>query len=152
MKLLIAAVGKSKQGPERTLFETYQKRLPWALDVREIDDRKTVGLPDGKDREAKALLATVPKGGFIVALDETGASIGSVDLAKRLSDWTSQGYNPISFLIGGAAGHGDDVRSQANFILSIGKMTWPHMLVRAMLAEQLYRAWSINTGHPYHRV
>jgi 23S rRNA (pseudouridine1915-N3)-methyltransferase len=152
MKLLIAAVGKSKQGPERTLFETYQKRLPWALDVREIDDRKTANLPDGQDREAKALLDTLPKGAFVVALDEKGASITSPELAKHISNWTGQGYNPISFLIGGAKGHGQAVRERADFVLSIGKLTWPHMLVRAMLAEQLYRAWSINAGHPYHRV
>jgi len=152
MKLLIAAVGKSKQGPERTLFETYQKRLPWTLDVREIDDRKTANLPDGQDREAKALLDALPKGAFVVALDEKGASITSPDLAKNISNWAGQGHSSIAFLIGGAKGHGQAVRARADFVLSIGKLTWPHMLVRAMLAEQLYRAWSIDAGHPYHRV
>ncbi|TDI57750.1 MAG: 23S rRNA (pseudouridine(1915)-N(3))-methyltransferase RlmH [Alphaproteobacteria bacterium] len=152
MKLLISAIGRAKQGPERTLFETYTKRLPWSLDLREIDDRKTANLPDGKDREAQALLETVPNGAFVITLDEKGKDLTSVELAKRLSDWTTQGYNPISFLIGGARGHGEAVRKRADFNLSIGKMTWPHMLVRAMLAEQLYRAWSIDTGHPYHRV
>ena len=83
--------------------------------------------------------------------DEKGKDLTSLELSKRLSDWTAQGYNPISFLIGGARGHGVAVKERADFVLSIGKMTWPHMLVRAMLAEKLYRAWSIDAGHPYHR-
>ena len=151
MKILIAAVGKAKAGPERDLFGTYTKRTPWTVDLREIDDRKTANAPDGQAREAQALLDTVPKGGLIVALDEHGKEMTSRDLSKRLSDWAAQGYNPVSFLIGGARGHGQAVKQQADITLSIGKMTWPHMMVRAMLAEQIYRAWSISAGHPYHR-
>ena len=151
MKIQISAIGRAKQGPERDLFQTYVKRLPWQLDLREIDDRKTANLPDGKDREAKALIDSLPQGAFVITLDERGKELTSPQLAKHLSQWASQGYNPIAFLIGGAAGHGDAAKARADFTLSIGKMTWPHMLIRAMLAEQLYRAWSIDAGHPYHR-
>ena len=151
MKIFIAAIGRAKAGPERDLFETYTKRTPWTIDLREIDDRKTANAPDGRDREADALIGTVPRGGITVALDEHGKELTSLELSKRLSDWATQGYNPVSFLIGGARGHGQAVKQQADFTLSIGKMTWPHMMVRAMLVEQLYRAWSISAGHPYHR-
>ena len=151
MKLQISAIGRSKNGPERDLFEIYSKRLPWPLELREIDDRKTANLPNGTDREAQALLDSLQPNAFVITLDEKGKDLTSMELSKRLSDWTAQGYNPISFLIGGARGHGVAVKERADFVLSIGKMTWPHMLVRAMLAEQLYRAWSIDAGHPYHR-
>jgi 23S rRNA (pseudouridine1915-N3)-methyltransferase len=151
MKLQISAIGRSKNSPERDLFEIYTKRLPWPLELREIDDRKTANLPNGTDREAQALLDSLQPNAFVITLDEKGKDLTSMDLSKRLSDWTAQGYNPISFLIGGARGHGVAVKERADFVLSIGKMTWPHMLVRAMLAEQLYRAWSIDAGHPYHR-
>ena len=151
MKVQIVAIGRAKAGPERDLFQHYAKRLKWKLDLREIDDRKTSGLPDGKDREAEALLAAVPQGACIVALDERGENLTSPQLSRRISGWSDDGYSPISFLIGGADGHGEAVRQQAKLVLSIGKMTWPHMLVRAMLAEQLYRAWSIQARHPYHR-
>ncbi len=119
--------------------------------MREIDDRKTANLPNGTDREAQTLLDSLQPNAFVITLDEKGKDLTSMELSKRLSDWTAQGYNPISFLIGGARGHGVAVKERADFVLSIGKMTWPHMLVRAMLAEQLYRAWSIDAGHPYHR-
>ena len=151
MRLQISAIGRSKNSPERDLFEIYTKRLPWPLELREIDDRKTANLPNGTDREAQALLDSLQPNAFVITLDEKGKDLTSLELSKRLSDWTAQGYNPISFLIGGARGHGVAVKERADFVLSIGKMTWPHMLVRAMLAEQLYRAWSIDTGHPYHR-
>ncbi len=151
MRLQISAIGRSKNSPERDLFEIYTKRLPWPLELREIDDRKTANLPNGTDREAQALLDSLEPNAFVITLDEKGKDLTSLELSKRLSDWTAQGYNPISFLIGGARGHGVAVKERADFVLSIGKMTWPHMLVRAMLAEQLYRAWSIDAGHPYHR-
>ena len=151
MKVLIGAIGKAKAGPQRDLFDTFVKRTPWTIDLKEIDDRKTANAPDGKDKEAEALLQLVPNGALVVALDEHGKDLTSQQFAKRLSDWAAQGYNPVTFLIGGARGHGEAVKQRADMTLSIGKMTWPHMLVRAMLAEQIYRAWSINAGHPYHR-
>ena len=151
MNIQIAAIGRMKAGPERDLVESYLKRLPWSVDLREIDDRKTATLPDGQKKEAKALLAAVPDGAYIISLDETGKTLDSRALSKRLSDLAADGYNPVTFLIGGARGHGDAVKQRADLTLSFGSLTWPHMLVRVMLAEQLYRAWSISAGHPYHR-
>ena len=151
MNIQIAAIGRMKAGPERDLVESYLKRLPWSVDLREIDDRKTATLPDGQNKEADALLAAVPDGAYIISLDENGRNLDSRALSKRLSDLAADGYNPVTFLIGGARGHGDAVKQRADLTLSFGSLTWPHMLVRVMLAEQLYRAWSISAGHPYHR-
>ncbi len=151
MKIHIGAVGRMKRGPVCELFETYRKRLPWPIEVIEIDDRKTTGQPDGREREGKALLEAVPKGAWRIALDENGKSLSSKTFAARLTEWQDRGHSTLSFMIGGADGHAKPLLNEADFILSIGEMTWPHMLVRAMLAEQLYRAWSIGAGHPYHR-
>lgn len=151
MKLHIAAVGRMKKGPEKELFDSYCRRLPWPLELIEVDDRKTSGLPDGPEREGKALLDSVPAGAWVVMLDETGKQLTSRALAQSLEGWRDQGYSPIAFLVGGADGHGQIVRNEANMALSLGEMTWPHMLARVMLAEQLYRAWSISSKHPYHR-
>ena len=104
-----------------------------------------------QDSTGEALMAAAPEGARIVALDERGRAEGSAQFAKRIEGWRDNGVRGIAFLIGGADGLSDDVRKRADLILSFGTMTWPHMLVRAMLAEQLYRAHSILTGHPYHR-
>ena len=98
------------------------------------------------------LLATVPAGAVVVALDERGRDLGSVEFADKMRGWRDGGTTDLAFLIGGADGHGDAVRERADLLLCLGRMTWPHMLVRALLAEQLWRAHSILTGHPYHRV
>jgi 23S rRNA (pseudouridine1915-N3)-methyltransferase len=151
VRVLIAAVGKSKPGPERDLLETYAKRLPWKLDVKEIEIRKEDSADVRKAKEADALLAAVPAGAVIVALDEGGKAETSESFAKRVAAWCDQGTKCLAFLIGGADGHGETVLKRASLRLSLGAMTWPHMLVRGLLAEQLYRAHSILSGHPYHR-
>ncbi len=105
---------------------------------------------EAKRREAEALLAALPADGFAVALDLAGAALSSEDLAAAIERWSAAGKQ-ICFLVGGAEGLDGGVITRANFVMSLGPMTWPHMLVRVMLAEQLFRAQCINTGHPYHR-
>ncbi|MBX6322088.1 MAG: 23S rRNA (pseudouridine(1915)-N(3))-methyltransferase RlmH, partial [Rhodospirillaceae bacterium] len=104
---------------------------------------------------AEMLLAALPtRGGartVVVALDEAGAALSSAELAERLGAWRGQGAGAVAFLVGGADGHGEAATRRADLVLSLGRMTWPHMLVRVLLAEQLYRAQCILTGHPYHR-
>jgi len=151
MNVTIVAVGRAKKGPVQTLFDEYRKRLPWRLELIEVEEKRPLDPETLKRREAELLLAKVPERAFMVALDERGKLLDSPDFSAKIETWGEQGGGQIAFLIGGADGHDDSVRNQAKFLLSLGKMTWPHMLVRAMLAEQIYRAWSISAGHPYHR-
>jgi len=151
VNILIAAVGRGKAGPERTLFDHYVERLPWKVTLKEIEIRKENDASVRRAMEAAALLKAVPEGARVIALDERGKNESSEQIAARLKSWRDTGTRAIAFLIGGADGHDDSVRKRADLVLSLGAMTWPHMLVRPMLAEQLYRAHSIITGHPYHR-
>jgi len=151
LHILIAAVGKSKAGPERALYETYIARLPWRIELKEIEIKKELAADVRKAREGEALLAAIPSGARIVVLDERGRTESSEALAARLGRWRDEGVRTIGFIIGGADGLDEAVRKKADIVLSFGALTWPHMLVRAMLAEQIYRAQSILAGHPYHR-
>ena len=108
--------------------------------------------PDELKRlEADLLLAAVPNAAMIVALDERGTTLSSERFAERMGLWRDQGVGDVAFLIGGADGHGEAVGKRADLMLALGPMTWPHLMVRAMIAEQLYRAQQILAGHPYHR-
>ncbi len=152
MRLWLAAVGRAKPGPELDLYQQYVRRLSPALTLKEVEEKRPLPVPERKAREAELLLAAIPAGAVVVALDERGKSPGSEEFARRLGQWRDGGIGDLAFVIGGADGHGDAVRSRAGLLLSFGAMTWPHMLVRAMLAEQLWRAQAILSGHPYHRV
>ena len=152
MRILLSAVGKAKAGPELDLFHQYLKRLSPPPVLREVEEKRPLAPALLKAREAELLLATVPAGAVVVALDERGRDLGSVAFADKMRLWRDGGTTDLAFLIGGADGHGDAVRERADLLLCLGRMTWPHMLVRALLAEQLWRAHSILTGHPYHRV
>ncbi|MGE4063724.1 MAG: 23S rRNA (pseudouridine(1915)-N(3))-methyltransferase RlmH [Rhodospirillaceae bacterium] len=151
LHIVIAAVGKAKPGPERDLYESYRARLPWRVDLKEIEIKKELAVAARKAREGEALLAAVPAGARMVALDERGRTETSDAFASRLGRWRDDGVRTVAFVIGGADGLDETVRRKADFVLSFGALTWPHMLVRAMLAEQVYRAQSILAGHPYHR-
>lgn len=151
MRLWLAAVGRSRGGPARDLYEEYAGRLSWPLTLREVEVKKRLPPDELKRQEAELLLSAIPAGAVVVALDERGRTITSEDFAARIGGWRDRGAGDIAFLIGGADGHGDAVRTRADFLLALGAMTWPHMLVRGMLAEQLYRAQQILAGHPYHR-
>ena len=151
MKSSIIAIGRWKRGPERDLFEHYAKRLSPPLELREFEERKKFPLDQLKNKEAELLLSAIPKGARVVVLDGSGKALSSVALAKRIGDWRDTGTRQIAWLIGGADGHGKTVLQAADLSLSLGHQTWPHLLVRAMLAEQLFRVQSILSGHPYHR-
>ena len=149
MRLVVAAVGRGRDDPAQQLFENYRHRLPWPIELREV--RAGGGGDAGREREAAALLKGLPEGAHIVALDGTGKALTSEAFAARLARIRDDGVAVVAFLIGGADGHGAPALARADLVFSLGPMTWPHLLVRAMLAEQLWRAASILSGHPYHR-
>lgn len=147
--LHIVAVGRLRDGPEAELCARYTARLRPRFAVTEITEAR--GAPaEVKRREAKALLAALPKDAFAVALDAGGDTIDSEGFARTLERWMATG-RPVCFLIGGAEGLDAAVINRADAVLSLGQLTWPHFLARAMLTEQVYRACSIAAGHPYHR-
>ena len=150
MRFHIIAVGRLRRGVEGDLFEHFQGRIRWPLDIHEIDDRKS-GTDGRKAREGKSILAAIPDDAIVATLDEKGRDLGSEDLAARIGDWRDSGIRDMAFVIGGADGLAEDVRRRADLVLAFGRATWPHLLVRGMLAEQLYRAQQILSGHPYHR-
>ena len=157
MRLLIAAIGRARAGPERALAEAYldrARRLAPRLGFRglelvEIDESRKAALR--RDEEAAALLAACPEGAALIALDERGDNLSSPSFARRLAALRDEGRPATSFLIGGPDGHGPLIRSRATLSLAFGAATWPHLLVRVLLAEQIYRAMTILSGHPYHR-
>jgi 23S rRNA (pseudouridine1915-N3)-methyltransferase len=147
--LRLLAVGRMRDGPEAALFARYNARLRPKFSVTEMAEAR--GAPvEIRRREAAALLAAVPAGGFVVALDAGGRAPDSAVFARDLARWLAEGRS-ICFVIGGAEGLDATVLARADHVLSLGPMTWPHLLARAMLAEQVYRAQSIAAGHPYHR-
>ncbi|WP_448189432.1 23S rRNA (pseudouridine(1915)-N(3))-methyltransferase RlmH [Azospirillum sp. sgz301742] len=151
MRLWLAAVGRARGGPARDLYDEYAGRLNWPLTLREVEVKKRLTSDELKRQEAELLLAAIPQGATIVALDERGTALSSAAFAQRVGGWRDSGVGDLAFLIGGADGHGEEVRRRASFLLAFGPATWPHMMVRGMLAEQLYRAQQILAGHPYHR-
>lgn len=145
----LIAIGRMRDGPEAELFARYNARLRPKLALTELAEAQ--GAPaEIRRREAAALLAALPEAGFVVALDLGGQATNSEELAVLLDRWLSAS-RPLCFVIGGAEGLEAAMIARADFVLSLGRMTWPHMLVRVLLAEQLYRARSIAAGHPYHR-
>jgi 23S rRNA (pseudouridine1915-N3)-methyltransferase len=145
----VIAIGRLRDGPEAALFDRYSVRLRPRLTVTELPEGR--GEPaEVKRREGAAMLGALPRQAFAVALDGGGETLASETLAVRLEQWVATG-RPVCFVIGGAEGLDAAVIARADFVLSFGALTWPHFLVRAMLAEQLYRARSITSGHPYHR-
>jgi 23S rRNA (pseudouridine1915-N3)-methyltransferase len=152
MRITIIAVGRRRQGPEQDLFDQYKARLPWPLDLKLVEEKKPLSGDALKAREAELLLAACPDGATLVALDERGTSDTSPKLAERLGAWRDGGVRDLVFLVGGADGLAADLRKKASFVMALGAQTWPHQLVPALLAEQIYRGHAILTGHPYHRV
>ena len=159
MRVVIAAVGRLKQGPERDLAERYRKRAAEAgrsLGLRPIE---VVEIREGRDRDAArriaeesaALAGAIADGSAIVALDRRGENLASDALAARLRRWQEGPRPAVAFLVGGPDGLADSLGSRAELRLAFGAATWPHQLARIMLLEQLYRAMTILSGHPYHR-
>ena len=155
MRLHLCAVGRLRAGPERALVDDYVKRFDRTgrplglgpLAEHEVEDRKG----GGRTAEAALLARAIPAGAALAVLDERGRTLSSPDLAAMLARWRDAGRADAAFVIGGADGVAPDLRDRADLVLSFGAMVWPHMLVRVMLAEQLYRAATILAGSPYHR-
>ena len=159
MRVGIVAIGRMKQGPERELVARYLDRAKaggkalglTGFAVTELPESRASAATARKAEEARAIGDHLPGGTTLVALDEHGASLGSAPFARKLSAWRDAGREAVSFVIGGADGIDPDLLKSAELTLSFSSLTWPHQLVRIMLAEQLYRATTILTGHPYHR-
>jgi 23S rRNA (pseudouridine1915-N3)-methyltransferase len=155
MRLHLCAVGRMRSGPERALVDDYTTRFDRTgrplglgpLTEHEVEDKKGGGM----EAEADLLARAIPSGALLAVLDERGRVLSSPDFADQLARWRDGGRQDVAFVIGGADGIAPALRNRADFALSFGQMVWPHMLVRVMLAEQLYRAATILGGGPYHR-
>jgi 23S rRNA (pseudouridine1915-N3)-methyltransferase len=135
--LHVIARGKIGRSPEAELVDRYLKRIAWPTRLTELSERAPMPPP--------------PNGAVTILLDEKGDAVSSMELAKKLEQWRDRGVREARFVIGAADGHSAEERSAADLLISFGPATWPHLLVRAMLAEQLFRATSILANHPYHR-
>jgi len=155
MRVSLCVVGRLRGGPERDLIDDYLTRFDrtgralglGSASVIEVEDKKG----GGSVAEAALLRKSIPEGALLVTLDERGRVMTSPEFANKLAGWRDNSQRDLAFMIGGADGISPDLRAEADFSLSFGKMVWPHMLVRVMLAEQLYRAANILSGGPYHR-
>lgn len=156
MRVHLCAVGRMRSGPERTLVDDYVTRFDRTgralslgpLTEHEVEDKKGGGM----EAEAELLSRAIPSGALVVVMDERGRVLSSPEFAEQLARWRDGGRQDVAFVIGGADGISPGLRDRADFAISFGRMVWPHMLVRVMLAEQLYRAANILSGGPYHRV
>jgi 23S rRNA (pseudouridine1915-N3)-methyltransferase len=148
---VIVAIGKQRRGPLGELQALYAGRLNPPPAIIELEEKRKLPPVQLQAREAELILAAVPAGARLVALDEKGAGWSSREFAERLATWRDQGIATLAFAIGGADGLGSAVIERADSVVSLGAMTWPHLLVRGLLLEQLYRAQQILAGHPYHR-
>ncbi len=151
MQIIVASAGRWKSGPERALYEHFAKRVTWKMELKEVEERKPLAPPQLKRREGERLLAAAGGKSFLVALDRRAKQTGSEEFAALMETWQSRGVGRLAFLIGGAEGLDQTLLARADYTLSLGAMTWPHLLVRVLLAEQIYRAQCILAHHPYHR-
>ena len=159
MRIVVAAVGRLKQGPERELAERYRKRAAdagrgaglQAFDVVEIKESRAGDAARRMLEESIAIANTIPDRAVTVILDERGESVSSATFAGRLQGWRTEGKPAVVFIIGGRDGLAPTLREKAGCAIAFGAATWPHQLARIMLLEQLYRAVTILAGHPYHR-
>jgi 23S rRNA (pseudouridine1915-N3)-methyltransferase len=140
----IIAAGRMRAGPLASLYNEYKTRMVWPVNLIEVEGRNAA-------EEHEKLAAKIDPRAYVFILDEKGRSLRSQDFAAKLDKLGAEGRNHIQFVIGGADGLSDEMRKKADFLLSFGGQTWPHMLVRVMLMEQIYRARQIIAGHPYHR-
>lgn len=155
MQVTLITVGRLKNGPEKQLIDTYLKRCPWPVNLIEVEERRPIKGAERKAREGDLIRKALKDHGgpnpYIIALDERGKTMRSPKFADLIQKRKDAGTAPLVFLIGGAEGYDPALKEQAHSLLSLGEMTWPHMMARAMLCEQLYRASCILAGHPYHK-
>ncbi|MCK5167560.1 MAG: 23S rRNA (pseudouridine(1915)-N(3))-methyltransferase RlmH, partial [Rhodospirillaceae bacterium] len=146
MQYTIVAIGKMRSSVERDLLNNFSERIRPKPLVIEVEEKRNFSSAELKAREGELLISALPAGAKIIALDENGKSLSSRKLATLLGSWSDEGVRETAFIIGGADGLDENVRKKADLTLSLGAMTWPHMMVRGMVAEQIYRAQSILSG------
>ncbi|MET1413432.1 23S rRNA (pseudouridine(1915)-N(3))-methyltransferase RlmH [Roseibium sp. HPY-6] len=159
MRFTLSCIGRMKAGADKDLLDRYidrARKTGRALGVSEITlnemaESRAQRASERKNEEAAALLNSLSNGAKLVTLDENGRHLTSKDFSRKLENWRNDSVPEIVFAIGGADGHGQDVLSRADLKLALGAMTWPHQIARILLAEQIYRAMTIQSGHPYHR-
>lgn len=153
MKIQIISIGKFENSPHREAFETYVKRLKWKVELKEMElkNSQNFSIAEIKKGEGELILKALKPQSKIIALDEHGQQFSSREFSKLIADFALRGNSDLTFIIGGADGLSEEVLSKAALKISLGKMTFPHLMVRAILAEQIYRASTILSGHPYHR-
>ncbi len=156
MQLIVAAVGHKMPDWIETGFQEYAKRMPpecrlLLKEIRPVERSTARSAESVMAEERKRIEAVLPKGGFVIALDEHGNHLTTMQLSQQLTHWQQQGRD-VTFVIGGADGLDAEFKQQADLRVRLSSLTLPHGMVRVLLAEQLYRAWSITRNHPYHRV
>jgi len=159
MRVVVIAIGRLKQGPERELAERYRERFDdigrklgfRGLEIHEIAESRARDAASRITEEAAAISALIPEKYVLVALDERGQNVDSATFARHLGRWRDEGSANTIFIIGGADGLSPDLQRKAKLRIAFGTATWPHQMVRVMLLEQIYRAATILAGHPYHR-
>jgi 23S rRNA (pseudouridine1915-N3)-methyltransferase len=159
MRIVLICVGRLRKGPERELFARYFKRLTEtarnvgvaSVELREVDESPARRTDDRRDEEAAAIVAAMPSESMLIALDERGSSLTSEEWAADIARARDAAHRAYAVVIGGPDGLSASLRAKARRVVSFGAVTWPHQLVRVMAGEQLYRAVSILSGHPYHR-
>lgn len=151
MEIVVIAVGKVKKSPENELIKEYLKRIKYQMRIIEIPIRNNITGEARKDFEAKEILKNINDKDIVVIMDEHGKNINSMDFAQIINKNQENGIKRLIFIIGGAYGLGAEIKNIANSSISFGKMTLPHMLVRVLLVEQIYRGQQILNNHPYHK-
>ncbi len=160
MRFTLSCIGRMKAGADKDLFDRYMDRARKTgrglgitdVNLQEMPESRAQRADDRKAEEAKGLLNAVSNGARLVVLDENGKNLTSPKFSEKLEAWKNEGVPEVVFAIGGADGHGAEVLERADLKLALGAMTWPHQIARILLAEQIYRAMTIQSGHPYHRV
>ncbi|TYC67410.1 23S rRNA (pseudouridine(1915)-N(3))-methyltransferase RlmH [Stappia sp. BW2] len=160
MRFTLFCIGKMKAGADKEIFDRYIDRARKSgrglgiteVALTEMPESRAQRADDRKTEEARGILAALNAGARLVVLDENGKNLTSPAFSQKLEAWKDEGVPDVVFAIGGADGHGQEVLGRADLKLALGAMTWPHQIARILLAEQIYRAMTIQSGHPYHRV
>lgn len=153
MRITILSIGKFENSPHKAVFENYLKRLKWKIELRELElkNAQNMSVDKVKEGEGDLILKALKPSSKLIVLDERGKQFGSIAFSKMISDFALAGDSDLTFVIGGSDGLSQEVLNKASLKISLSTMTFPHLMVRAILMEQIYRAQSIIAGHPYHR-
>ena len=149
MNYIISTIGKAKNSDEDKITYKYLKRIK-NIELKQYEI-KNISLKRKKEEEALKLINATPKNGKLILLDEKGENLSSTDLAKIILNWRDNNITNVNFAIGGAFGNGEKIKKTADRVIAFGRLTWPHQMVKMMIAEQIYRIETIIQGHPYHK-